>query len=103
MRPDDHGRGPSAHRPLWQVNYRGYFYPPGREKLHAQGAIDMALWDIKGKALGVPVWQLIGGQSREHIECYSTAFPDKGSLKESARACVEMDSAPTHLRCRPRR
>jgi galactonate dehydratase len=75
---------------LWQVNYRGYFYPPGREKLHAQGAIDMALWDIKGKALGVPVWQLIGGQSREHIECYSTSFPNKGSLKESARACVEM-------------
>ena len=74
---------------LWQVNYRGYFYPPGREKLHAQGAIDMALWDIKGKALGVPVWQLLGGQSRGHIECYSTGFPRKGSLKETARACVE--------------
>src|SRR6266478_2374356 len=70
---------------LCQVNYRGYFYPPGREKLHAQGAIDLALWDIKGKALGVPVWQLLGGQSREHMECYSTGFPRKGSLKETAR------------------
>src|SRR6266478_4243821 len=74
---------------LYQVNYRGYFYPPGREKLHAQGAIDLALWDIKGKALGVPVWQLLGGQSRGHIECYSTGCPGKGSLKETARACVE--------------
>ena len=49
----------------------------------------MALWDIKGKALGVPVYELLGGQSREHIECYSTGFPEKGSLKETARACVE--------------
>src|SRR5207253_10921190 len=54
------------------------------------GSIYSAQWDIKGKALGAPVWQLIGGQSREHIECYSTAFPNKGSFKESARACVEM-------------
>src|SRR6202049_4082906 len=74
---------------LWQLNYRGYFYPPGREKVDAQGAIDLALWDIKGKALGVPVWQLVGGQSRNYIECYSTGFTSKGSLKETARACIE--------------
>lgn len=36
--------------------YRGVFYPPGREKIHALGALDLALWDIKAKALGVPVW-----------------------------------------------
>lgn len=83
------GEDPLRTDHLWQVNYRGYFYPPGREKLHAQGAIDMALWDIKGKALGVPVWQLLGGQSRDYMECYSTGFPNKGSLKETARACVE--------------
>jgi L-alanine-DL-glutamate epimerase-like enolase superfamily enzyme len=35
------------------------------------------------------VWQLLGGQSRDYIECYSTGFPRKGSLKETARACVE--------------
>ena len=74
---------------LWQMMYRGYFYPAGREKLDALGAIDLALWDIKGKALGVPVYELLGGLARDHVECYSTAFPSKGSLKETARACIE--------------
>ena len=74
---------------LWQLMYRGYFYPPGREKLHAQGALDLALWDIRGKALGVPVHQLLGGLTREHVPCYATAFPDRGSPRESARACIE--------------
>jgi galactonate dehydratase len=83
------GEDPLRTDHLWQLNYRGYFYPPGREKLDALGAIDLALWDIKGKALGVPVWQLLGGQSRDYIECYSTGFPSKGSLKETARACIE--------------
>ena len=83
------GEDPSRIDHLWQMMYRGYFYPAGREKLHAIGAIDLALWDIKGKALGVPVYQLLGGLAREHVECYSTGFPSKGTLKETARACVE--------------
>jgi L-alanine-DL-glutamate epimerase-like enolase superfamily enzyme len=83
------GEDPSRIEHLWQMMFRGYFYPPGREKIHSLGAIDLALWDIKGKALGVPVSDLLGGLSREHIECYSTGFPSKGSLKETARACVE--------------
>jgi L-alanine-DL-glutamate epimerase-like enolase superfamily enzyme len=74
---------------LWQMMFRSYFYPAGREKLHALGALDLALWDIKGKVLGVPVCDLLGGASRNHIECYSTGFPEHGSLKETARACME--------------
>ena len=74
---------------LWQYMYRGYFYPPGREKLHALGALDMALWDIKGKALGVPVYEFFGGLSRDHVECYSTGFPGEGPVRETARACIE--------------
>jgi len=74
---------------LWQMMFRGYFYPAGREKLDALGAIDLALWDLKGKALGVPVYELLGGLARDHVECYSTGFPSHGSLKETASACLE--------------
>jgi L-alanine-DL-glutamate epimerase-like enolase superfamily enzyme len=83
------GEDPRRIEHLWQVMYRGYFYPAGREKLHALGALDLALWDIKGKALNLPVYELFGGLSREYIECYSTGFPQKGSLQETARACME--------------
>jgi len=83
------GEDPTRTEHLWQYLYRGYFYPPGREKLHALGALDLALWDIKGKALGVPVYELLGGLTRNHIECYSTGFPRKGTIGETARACVE--------------
>jgi galactonate dehydratase len=83
------GEDPCRIEHLWQLMYRGYFYPAGREKLHALGALDLALWDLKGKALGVPVHQLLGGLARDHIECYATGFPRQGTLKETARACVE--------------
>ncbi|MGO9274324.1 MAG: mandelate racemase/muconate lactonizing enzyme family protein [Terriglobia bacterium] len=83
------GENPFQTDRLWQMMFRGYFYPAGREKLDALGAIDLALWDIKGKALGVPVYELLGGLSRDHVECYSTAFPRHETLKETARACIQ--------------
>ncbi len=83
------GQNPLRIEDLWQFMYRAYFYPPGREKIHAQGALDMALWDIKGKLLNVPVYELLGGLTRDHIQCYSTGFPRQGSIGETARACVE--------------
>ncbi len=75
----------------WQRMLRGYFYPAGREKIHSLGALDMALWDLKAKALDVPIWQLLGGQSRDHLELYSTAFPrgPNGTLEDAARACMD--------------
>ena len=83
------GENPFRTDRLWQMMFRGYFYPAGREKLDALGAIDLALWDIKGKTLGVPVYELLGGLSRDRVECYSTGFPSYGTLKETARACLE--------------
>ncbi len=83
------GENPFSSDHLWQMMFRGYFYPAGREKLDALGAIDLALWDIKGKALGVPVYDLIGGLARDHVECYSTGFPSHGTLRETAQACIE--------------
>jgi len=83
------GENPFSTDRLWQMMFRGYFYPAGRERLDSLGAIDLALWDIKGKALGVPVYDLLGGLSRQHVECYSTAFPRRRTLKETARSCIE--------------
>jgi galactonate dehydratase len=83
------GENPARIDQLWQMMFRGYFYPAWREKLDALGAIDLALWDLKGKALGVPVYQLLGGLTRDHVECYSTGFPSRGSLGDTARACIE--------------
>ncbi len=83
------GQDPARIQHLWQVMYRGYFYPAGREKLHALGALDLALWDIKGKQYNAPLYELLGGRSRDYLECYSTGFPWKGSHGETARACIE--------------
>lgn len=82
------GEDPARIQHLWQMLYRGFFYPAGREKLHALGALDLALWDLKGKLLGVPVYQLLGGRTRRYIECYSTGYPWQGSVAETARACI---------------
>jgi len=84
------GEDPFRIEHLWQVMERGYFYPAGREKTHSLGALDVALWDLKGKALGVPVWQLLGGKSRDYVECYATSYPTPkgGTLEDAARACI---------------
>src|SRR5262249_10526814 len=78
------GQDPSRTGHLWQDMYRAFFYPPGREKVHALGALDMALWDIRGKALGAPVHALLGGMARNHIECYYTGAGFRGSIQERA-------------------
>lgn len=84
------GKDPTKIEALWQLMYRGYFYPPGREKIHALGGLDMALWDIKGKALDVPVHELLGGVARDYVECYSTGFPRAGNgVRDTAAACIK--------------
>ena len=67
------GKNPFHIEAIWQEMYIAWFYPPGREKTHAQGALDMALWDIKGKALGLPLHELLGGSVRNFCECYGTS------------------------------
>lgn len=84
------GADPFRIEHIWQLLYRGMFYPPGREKLHALGAIEMALHDIKGKALNVPVYELLGGATRDYIECYATGYaPSKATTEEQrAKDCI---------------
>lgn len=83
------GRNPFDIERCWQDMYHAWFYPPGREKAHALGALDLALWDLKGKALGVPVRDLIGGAARDHFECYATGMPRTGTLRDRARAAID--------------
>lgn len=83
------GKDPFRTEDNWQLLFRGYFYPAGREKLHAIGALDMALWDLRAKALGVPLYHLLGGPARDYVECYATGFPGHATLRDSARACIE--------------
>jgi len=55
---------------LWQVLSRGGFFPHGKIAGSAIAAVDIALWDIKGKALGVPIYDLFGGKVRDKVVCY---------------------------------
>ena len=66
------GQDPARINDLWQVMYRGGFYRGGPIMMSAISGIDQALWDIKGKALGVPVWQLLGGKIRDRLRLYWT-------------------------------
>ena len=57
---------------IWQLLFRGDFFPGGRINTAALSAIDIALWDIKGKVLGQPVHVLLGGTMREKVACYKS-------------------------------
>ncbi|WP_029010810.1 galactonate dehydratase [Azospirillum halopraeferens] len=64
------GRDPRRIEDIWQVLYRGGFYRGGPILMSAIAGIDQALWDIKGKALGVPVHELMGGRVRDRMRMY---------------------------------
>ncbi|MFT5086748.1 MAG: galactonate dehydratase [Candidatus Latescibacterota bacterium] len=66
------GRDPRQMGALWQEMYRSQYFEGGRVLTAAISAIDIALYDIVGKALGVPVYQLLGGKHRDLIPCFAT-------------------------------
>ncbi|KAF0814484.1 D-galactonate dehydratase [Andreprevotia sp. IGB-42] len=71
------GQDPARINDLWQVMYRAGFYRGGGVLMSAIAGIDQALWDIKGKALGVPVYQLLGGLVRDCMKTYSWVGGDR--------------------------
>ncbi len=71
------GQDPARINDLWQVMYRAGFYRGGGILMSAIAGIDQALWDIKGKALGVPVYQLLGGLVRDKVKTYSWVGGDR--------------------------
>ncbi len=84
------GRNPMHIGALWQEMYRCQYFEGGRVLTAAISAIDIALHDIAGKALNVPVYQLLGGKQRDFVPCFATTplhlgpqlFDDVNSLLE---------------------
>ena len=83
------GRDPMRIGALWQEMYRSQYFEGGRVLTAAISAIDIALHDIKGKALGVPVYQLLGGKHRDHIPTFASTSAAPGpEMIEQAQQLV---------------
>ena len=81
------GYDPRNIEAIWHETYRSLYFRGGPVNMSALSGLEMALWDIKGKELGVPVYQLIGGQVRDKVPCYANGWfspaktPDEFALK----------------------
>jgi galactonate dehydratase len=87
------GKDPHNIEALWHQVYRDAYWRGGAVLMSALSGVEMALWDIKGKALGVPVYQLLGGKVRDSVPCYANGWfapaktPDEFAAK--ARRAVQ--------------
>ncbi len=98
------GEDPFDTERLWDKLYRGSIYYGRRGAvIHAISGIDIALWDLKGKALGIPVWKLLGGSFRSEIRAYASALMPEtvaevetlvGSLVERGFTAVKLGWGP---------
>lgn len=73
------GENPFHIEDIWNKLYRAGFYRGGGVMMSALAGIDQALWDIKGKAFGVPAYELMGGQCRDRVRVYSWVGGDRPS------------------------
>jgi galactonate dehydratase len=84
------GRDPMRRGALWQEMYRSQYFEGGRVLVGAISAIDIALHDIAGKVLDVPVYELLGGAQREFVPCFASTFAPMGPrLIEDARLLLD--------------
>ncbi len=82
----------------WQAIYRHAFYRGGPILTSALSGIDMALWDIKGKALGVPVYELLGGPTRDRVRVYAHARTPAQVKEQLARGFTAFKTGPAKRR-----
>src|SRR5216683_3674555 len=87
---------PVAHH--WQAMYRHAFYRGGPLLTSAISGVDQALWDIKGKALGVPVYELLGGPTRVRARVYAHAGTVEGIKQQQARGFTAFKTGPAKRR-----
>lgn len=84
------GEDPADIERIWQSMFRHTRRKEGIVLISAISGIDMALWDIKGKAAALPVWSLLGGRARDHVELYAHVHgPTIEATVEAAQAAVE--------------
>ena len=84
------GKDPLQIERHWQHMFRRCLFRGGADAMAAIGTLDIALWDIKGKALGKPVYELLGGPTREKVRLYTRiGGKTPQALAERAAACVE--------------
>ena len=78
------GRDPARIEDTWQYLYKGAYWRRGQVTMTAIEAVDVALWDVKGKIAGLPVYQLLGGRARDRVLVYghSSAETVPGVLDE---------------------
>ena len=86
------GQDPLAYERIWDVMYRQDRHARKGYEMMAISALDCALWDLRGKLIGQPVYRLLGGPTRERVECYASMLGyshDLGLVRERARTVVE--------------
>ncbi|MFZ0661133.1 MAG: D-mannonate dehydratase ManD [Acidobacteriaceae bacterium] len=94
------GRDPFQTEDTWQYLYRGAYWRRGPVTMAATAAVDVALWDIKGKALNTPVYNLLGGRSRDGVLVYAHANgTDIGEAAEDVARHIDLGYLAVRAQC----